>query len=89
MWFTHFLLFRGTGIAAWFGSVVVAENIVSSTVHSHLFDFDQGWLYVFGVGVLAGMVLKRSDAVLAPREHSGSSTPNTLIGVRAAQNNTH
>ena len=89
MWLTHFLLFRGTGIAAWFGSVVVAENIVSSTVHSHLFDFDQGWLYVFGVGVLAGMVLKRSDAgagVLAPREHSGSSTPanwSTLIGVRA------
>jgi O-antigen ligase len=78
MWLAHFLLFRGTGVAAWFGAVVVAENIVSSTVHSHLFDFDQGWLYVFGVGVLAGMVLQKRDAaigMIAPREDLRSSTP--------------
>jgi O-antigen ligase len=77
MWLTHFLLFRGKAVAAWFGTVVVAENIVSSAVHSHLFDFDQGWLYVFGVGVLAGMVLKRRDAatgILAPRKDPRSSS---------------
>jgi hypothetical protein len=31
---------------------------VSSTAHSHLFDFTNGWLYVFGVGVLGGMALR-------------------------------
>jgi O-antigen ligase len=62
MWVAHFLLFRGEGLAAWLGTVVVVENIVSSTVHTHLFDFNSGWLYVFGVGVLGGMVFrKRAD----------------------------
>jgi hypothetical protein len=58
MWIAHFLLFRGQGLAAWIGPVVVVENIVSSTAHSHLFDFTNGWLYVFGVGVLGGMARK-------------------------------
>jgi O-antigen ligase len=59
MWTAHFMLFRGAGLAAWLGMVVVVENILSSTVHSHLFDFTNGWLYVFGVGVLGGMVLRK------------------------------
>jgi hypothetical protein len=58
MWVAHFCLFRGKGLAAWIGAVIVVENVVSSTVHSHLFDFNSGWLYVFGVGVLGGMVLR-------------------------------
>jgi O-antigen ligase len=62
MWIAHFLLFRGEGTIAWFGTVVVVENIVSSAVHSHLFDFANGWLYVFGVGVLGGMVLREQTA---------------------------
>jgi O-antigen ligase len=61
MWFAHFLLFRGASIVAWLGTVVVVENIVSSAVHSHLFDFNNGWLYVFGVGVLGGMLLRKRD----------------------------
>ena len=65
MWVAHLLLFRGEGIAAWLGTVVVVENIVSSVVHSHLFDFNNGWLYVFGVGVLGGMVLRQRDALSA------------------------
>jgi hypothetical protein len=60
MWIAHFLLFRGGGIVAWLGTVVVVENVVSSTVHSHLFDFNNGWLYVFGVGVLGGTILRQS-----------------------------
>lgn len=59
MWIAHLLLFRGEGVAAWLGTVVVVENIVSSAAHSHLFDFVHGWLYVFAVGVLGGMVRKR------------------------------
>jgi O-antigen ligase len=58
MWIAHLYLFRGDSVTAWLGLVVVVENIVFSTVHSHLFDFASGWLYVFAVGVLGGMVLK-------------------------------
>jgi O-antigen ligase len=38
------------------------QNIVSSLFNSHLFDFTSGWLYVFGVGVLGGMVLRQKDS---------------------------
>ena len=69
MWIAHLLLFRGEGIAAWIGTVIVVENVVSSAVHSHLFDFANGWLYVFGVGVVGGMVLHQrttSSEVMPP-----------------------
>ena len=59
MWIAHLLLFRGSGLAEWIGLVVVVQNIVGSLFNSHLFDFVQGWVYVFGVGVAGGMVLKR------------------------------
>jgi O-antigen ligase len=39
----------------------VVQNIVSSLFNSHLFDFTSGWLYVFGVGVVGGMVLRQKD----------------------------
>jgi O-antigen ligase len=61
MWIAHFMLFRGAEWVAWAGMVVVIENVVSSAVNSNLFDFSQGWLYVFGVGVAGGMVRRRSD----------------------------
>jgi len=59
MWIAHLLLFRGGGLAEWVGLVIVAQNIVGSLFNSHLFDFVQGWVYVFGVGVAGGMALKR------------------------------
>ena len=62
MWIAHFMLFRSAGWVAWAGMVVVIENVVSSAVNSHLFDFSQGWLYVFGVGVAGGMVRRKNDA---------------------------
>jgi O-antigen ligase len=66
MWIAHFRLFRSEGMIAWLGTVIVVENIVSSTVHSHLFDSAHGWLYVFGVGVLGGMALhKRTESAVA------------------------
>src|SRR5208282_5288332 len=49
MWIAHFLLFCEGGLNAWFGTIVVAQNVVSSLFNSHLFDFTSGWLYVFGV----------------------------------------
>jgi len=61
MWIAHVLLFHGGGLAAWFGLIVVVENIASSLLNSHLFDFTSGWLYVFGVGIIGGMVLRETD----------------------------
>ncbi|MFA6266095.1 MAG: O-antigen ligase family protein [Pseudolabrys sp.] len=58
MWIAHLLLFRAPGLAEWIGLVVVAQNIVGSLFNSHLFDFLQGWIYVFGVGVAGGMALR-------------------------------
>jgi len=64
MWAAHFMLFRGGGLNAWIGTVIVVENVVSSLVNSHLFDFTQGWLYVFGVGVAGGMALRERTPTL-------------------------
>jgi O-antigen ligase len=58
LWIAHLVLFRDGTLVAWLGLVVVTDNIVSSLFNSHLFDFSQGWLYVFGVGVIGGMVLR-------------------------------
>ena len=60
MWIAHLLLFRGGGPAGLIGLVVVVQNIVSSLFNSHLSDFTQGWTYVFGVGILGGLVLRGS-----------------------------
>ena len=62
MWIAHLLLFvRGAGLTAWIGTIVVVQNVVASLFNSHLFDFTSGWLYVFGVGVAGGMVLRQRD----------------------------
>jgi O-antigen ligase len=65
MWIAHLLLFRGNGLAEWIGLLIVVQNIVGSLFNSHLFDFVQGWVYVFGVGVAGGMVLKHLAAEAA------------------------
>ena len=58
MWLTHLSFFRGEGWETWVGLLVVAQNIVTSLFNSHLFDFQEGWMYVLGVGVAGGMVLR-------------------------------
>jgi hypothetical protein len=60
MWWFHLMLFRGEGLVAWIGLLVVVQNIFTSLFNSHLFDFHEGWMYVLGVGVAGGMVLRRS-----------------------------
>jgi O-antigen ligase len=63
MWLAHLLLFAGgSGLTAWIGTIIVVQNVVSSLFNSHLFDFTSGWLYVFGVGVVGGMMLRARDA---------------------------
>ncbi|MBR0798226.1 O-antigen ligase family protein [Bradyrhizobium jicamae] len=58
MWLLHLLLFRGEGFANWIGLLVVVQNIFTSLFNSHIFDFHEGWMYVLGVGLAGGMVLK-------------------------------
>lgn len=58
MWIAHLRLFLGEGLAAWIGLVAVVQNVASSLLNSHLFDFHEGWMYVLGVGVAGGMALK-------------------------------
>jgi O-antigen ligase len=58
MWFSHLMLFRGSGLMAWIGLLVVVQNFFTSLFNSHIFDFHEGWMYVLGVGVAGGMVLK-------------------------------
>jgi O-antigen ligase len=70
MWISHFLLFRGEGLAAWIGLMVVLQNVFSSLFNSHLFDFHEGWMYVLGVGVAGGVVLRARSEVT---ESSGTA----------------
>jgi O-antigen ligase len=66
MWWFHLLLFRGEGLVAWIGLLVVTQNIFTSLFNSHLFDFHEGWMYVMGVGVAGGMLLKKNTPEAAP-----------------------
>ena len=58
MWTLHLRLFLGGRLAAWIGLAAVVQNIASSLLNSHLFDFHEGWMYVLAVGVAGGMALK-------------------------------
>jgi O-antigen ligase len=68
MWLVHLRLFRGEGLVAWIGLLVVVQNIFTSVFNSHIFDFHEGWMYVLGVGVAGGMTLaaKRHNAQVDP-----------------------
>ena len=74
MWIAHFMLFRDAELTAWIGMMVVTQNVVGSLVNSHLFDFTQAWLYIFGVGVAGGV---------AQQKH-GSNPPIVLAGKAGA-----
>ncbi|RXT41771.1 O-antigen ligase family protein [Bradyrhizobium betae] len=62
MWIAHLRLLLGEGLTAWIGLVVIVQNIASSLLNSHLFDFHEGWMYMLGVGVAGGMALKAQAA---------------------------
>jgi len=72
MWLSHLLLFRGDGLAAWLGLLVVVQNVFTSLFNSHLFDFNEGWIYVMGVGIAGGMAMRRQPEGAAP---AGSGEP--------------
>jgi O-antigen ligase len=74
MWLLHLLLFRGDGLASWIGLMVVVQNIFTSLFNSHIFDFHEGWMYVLGVGIAGGMVLRTGaqEAASGPENSAGS-----------------
>jgi O-antigen ligase len=60
MWISHaMLMFSLPGQEGWIGSLLVIQNVISSLFNSHLFDFTQGWIYVFGVGIISGVAMQR------------------------------
>jgi O-antigen ligase len=68
MWLSHLLLFRGDGLMAWIGLMVVLQNFFTSLFNSHIFDFSEGWMYVLGVGIAGATMLKAG-----PREASAGT----------------
>jgi O-antigen ligase len=69
MWWVHLLLFRGDGVVAWIGLLVVVQNIFTSLFNSHISDFHEGWMYVLGVGVAGGMVIRARSRPEAREPH--------------------
>jgi O-antigen ligase len=62
MWSSHLWLFRGEGLMAWIGLMVVVQNFFTSLFNSHIFDFNEGWMYVLGVGIAGAAMLKARPA---------------------------
>jgi hypothetical protein len=73
MWAAHVQMFLLPGPTAWIGLSVVVQNFVSSLFNSHLFDFSQGWLYVFGIGIAGGVMLRK------PAGENRSSKAETAV----------
>ncbi len=63
MWLSHIVLFWNAGWTNWAGFLIVVQNIVSSLFNSHLSDFGEGWIYVLGVGVAGGMMLRERSGL--------------------------
>jgi O-antigen ligase len=59
VWISHLFMFRGGGLAAWLGVGVVVQNMVACLFNTYLLEFTFGWIYVFGVGVLGGMMFRQ------------------------------
>jgi O-antigen ligase len=70
MWGAHLLLFRDglvdrrNHLLSWIGLLAWVQNLASSLLNSHLFDFYQGWLYVFVVAIVGGQLQRRKTEVL-------------------------
>jgi O-antigen ligase len=64
MWISHaVLMFSRPSQESWIGSLLVTQTVISSLFNSNLFDFTQGWIYVFGVGVIGGVALQRKQNI--------------------------
>lgn len=83
MWFSHLRLFAGEGLPAWIGLVVVVQNATSSLLNSHLFDFNEGWLYVLGVGIAGGMFAQNAPSCRSFPRFSGDDRASIVVSAHA------
>jgi len=58
MWLVHLWMFRTPNLMAAVGLLVVVQNMATSLFNSHLFDVHEGWMYVLGVGIAGGALLR-------------------------------
>ncbi|MHC2586765.1 O-antigen ligase family protein [Bradyrhizobium ottawaense] len=58
MWIAHLVMFAEKRWISWLGIFVVSQNIFDSLFNSHISDYVEGWIYVLGVSVAAGMISK-------------------------------
>ena len=89
MWYFQLALFFERNLAAWVGLIVVVQNFISSSVNSHLFDFDEGWIYVIGVGVAGAMVARAREKAggnVGANTRTGDN-PLTVVANRAGVQN--
>jgi O-antigen ligase len=82
MWLMHLLLFRGDGLVAWIGLLVVVQNIFTSLFNSHIFDFHEGWMYVLGVGVAGGLLNQQRRCCLSAESLGANNVPPYSIALR-------
>jgi hypothetical protein len=73
MWISQLVVFWGPGTLRWIGLVIVTSNIVGSLFNSFIFDFTEGWIYVIGFGVVAGMTRRQTSA--APGDKASAASP--------------
>jgi O-antigen ligase len=78
MWGSHVLLFRGPGLCAWIGLLIVVQNLVGSLFNSHLFDFVEGWTYVWGVGVIGGIELRAGPPTASAPQPAETGAGQTI-----------
>lgn len=75
MWISQIFLFCRVGTIAWIGFIVVLGNIVDSFFNSHISDFTQGWLYVVGVGIAGGAMMRKIDGTAVAEPAALGRTP--------------
>ena len=86
MWISHArLMFSLLGNEGWIGSLLVVQNIISSLFNSHLFDFTQGWTYVFGVGIIGGVALQRRCQHAQAHYRHGPDATAAHVGAKVHQ----
>jgi O-antigen ligase len=84
MWAAHFRMFLLPGPTAWIGLSVVVQNFIGSLFNSHLFDFSQGWLYAFGVGIAGGVMLRKRLGESTIRADAAATAPASVPGLEPA-----
>jgi hypothetical protein len=80
MWLSHMLLFRGDGLVAWIGMALVVQNIIAGLFNSSLVEFTHAWMYIFGVGVLGGTMLRAGRPGVAGRTDRAPGIPAKSCG---------